>query len=430
MKPTSLRRVWPVILATLTNFATVGLALVASVIIARTLGPSGRGEFATLMAVFALTLVVTELGQSAGVTYFAARAPATVHTVISHGQRLMLGPAVIAVAVSLVVLAVAPASERDSLTAYVIVMTASVVNAAGAPYLYAMQALSLSTWNRLRLLQPVFYTSLVSVLALGGRVTIPLLALCLVGSTSAALACAWRALVKTGNPFNRTERDAGLRLKMRRYGLVTMASSVPQTASQQLDKVLLLPVMSLEEIGHYAVAMSVAALASPVAVAVASVWFPRIAAADPDVGRVLGRRVLLIGAGVMMPATLAVSLVGFYAIPLVFGPEFYRASEMLWLLAPAAFLRGSGLIAATVLRGIGEPGRAAQSQVVVVGVALPLLVPLAGELGVAGAAISLALGELAGLVLAASRIASPQRSAALPDGRAPSGEGPPIARAD
>src|SRR5690349_13845071 len=57
------------------NLACTGTAGVAGVVIARALGPAGRGEYAAIVAWFGVILVVGELGQTAATTYFVAREP-------------------------------------------------------------------------------------------------------------------------------------------------------------------------------------------------------------------------------------------------------------------------------------------------------------------------------------------------------------------
>ncbi len=57
------------------NAATAAAAALSGVIVARTVGPTVRGEYAAVIAWFGVLLLLGEMGQSAAVCFYVARDP-------------------------------------------------------------------------------------------------------------------------------------------------------------------------------------------------------------------------------------------------------------------------------------------------------------------------------------------------------------------
>lgn len=387
----------PTVIATVTNLSIIGITLLASVLVARSLGPSGRGQFATLMAVFALAMVIGELGQSASVTYHAAARPRDAGHVIAAGRRIMTVASVVTCATAIVGASLV-LSDSTHTTAYAIALVGCLVNAFGGPLLYGVQARDLSAWNRIRLVQPVTYTLLLAMGFLADRLSLITLAMALVASTACGLTYAWfvaRQLGITGGSARRHEVVA-----QARYGALASSAGIPISLGQNLDKLALTALTSSAFVGNYAVAGSVAALSQPVATAVASVSFPQIAAADDSVTqRRLGRSALIRSLLASSAIALLIATVSVWLVPLVFGSAFKSAVFLVWVLIPGYLLRATNTVMTGMLRGVGQPGAAARAQI---GAALAFLlglVPAVAFVGDTGVGVALALGEGLGLVL-------------------------------
>ena len=72
------------------NLVSVAVTMFTGILLARGLGQEGRGMYAAVVVWFGAALVLGELGQSAAVTYFVARAPSAGTTVVRRSRRIML----------------------------------------------------------------------------------------------------------------------------------------------------------------------------------------------------------------------------------------------------------------------------------------------------------------------------------------------------
>lgn len=382
--------------AALTNLIIVGLALLTSVLVARALGADGRGEFAAVFSVFTIAMTVGELGQSAAVTYRVAAHPDEVGAAVAAGRRIMV---LTTTAVSLIMLLVVFITvERGLLPAYTIALAGCLVNALGAPYLYATQAAAFAWWNRLRLVQPVVYLVLVAGLFAWGGLTVSSLTCALTISTAIGLVAA--SLLGRRMGMTGARPDRSLVRSMGRYGAFAASAGIPISLGQNLDKILLLPMAGATFVGHYAVATTVAALGQPIATAIGSVALPTAArTTDPGELRLIGRQALTRGATATVGVSLALALIAPWLIPVVFGPSFSGAAELVWVLLPGMALRCVNLVMTSLLRGVHKPGKAAAAQITAALVFLALLAPLHLLLGDTGIGVSLAIAELLGLAL-------------------------------
>lgn len=384
--------------ATVTNLASVALALGASVLVARALGAEGRGQFAAVFSAFTITMMVGELGQSAAVTYQVASRPTEVAEAVATGRRIMVVATSLAASAALAVALVV--ADPHLTVAYAIALLGCLANAFGAPYLYAAQSVAFSAWNRLRLVQPVAYLVVVVGLFALDALTVSSLAGALVLSTTLG--------VVASGLFGRTADMTGARptsdlmRSMLRYGAWGASAGIPISLGQNLDKILLLTATSAAFVGQYAIAATVAGLGQPVATAIASVALPQTARTTSTAERrAIGRRAVRNCVLATTTVSLALTLVGPWLIPRVFGPSFSDSAHLLWVLLPGMGLRAVNIVMTALLRGVHQPSRAALSQVSAAAVFLLLILPLEMACGQVGVGLALVAAESAALAVAA-----------------------------
>lgn len=390
----------PVVATTFANLLTIAVSLGSSILVARSLGASGRGEFAALMAIFGLALVLGEFGQSASVTFHVARDREHGGTYVASSRRIMLLVGSLMVVSGLVLIQALDHWRDIPVDAYRIALLGCLVNSVAAPYTYAVQAVSLARWNLVRLTQPMAYIVCIVVLSLSGHLSLVTLASALVASTTAALLLAF--VTCRGLGFTDGTPDSGTTARLARYGAAEASAGIPTALNQHLDKLLLATFVTAADLGFYAVAFSVVAMAVPFSTAISSVFFPRLARAgtNPAAARALTKKSLLGAGAVALPLVVVLACLGQWALPVLFGSEFATATALLWWLAPAGLFRSLSIVLAGLLRGLGHPGRIAVSQALGVTVSLSLIAPTVNSLGIRGAGIAMGLGELISLLSA------------------------------
>lgn len=183
----------------------------------------------------------------------------------------------------------------------------------------------------------------------------------------------------------------------------------------EIDKILLLALITPEEVGVYTAAFRVAATALMPALALTSVALPQLfAQQDPARRHALFVR-LLIGSSVY-GAFAALALLAFApALPMLFGPAFAESPSYLRWLAPWPLVFS---ITSALCTGLTVTDRKA-SRIVVEGTGLVIVMAaclmFAGDLGAFAAVAGFAVAEVAKLLLAASllgRIARKSEGAA------------------
>ena len=200
------------------------------------------------------------------------------------------------------------------------------------------------------------------------------------------------------------------------YGTSQVASSAPSALNARLDQLVMSQVVSAEALGVYAVATSLTSLAIPLAAAIGSVSFPRLARRQSQDGtQTLQRTAILGGLATSLVVLIIVSASAWWIIPTVFGADFSAAIELTWWLAPGGVCLATSLVAGDLLRGRGQPLAAAKAQGVGLVVTVILLACLLPTLGTRGAAIASDLAYATALVIMLFALAGPPQAVANRD---------------
>jgi O-antigen/teichoic acid export membrane protein len=379
------------------NLVSVVVTMFTGILLARGLGEEGRGIYAAVAVWFGTALQLGELGQSAAVTYFVARSPSSVTRVVRNSRRIMVATSFTVVIAGLLGSSFLAGGERELTLAYVVAFGGVGMYPIWAPYLYALQALSLSRWNLVRVSQPVLNLVAVIVWYLAAHFTVLAASVCLVSSCAGHLLLAYvsgrRAMLGATRSVSVTAGD------LLRFGLKQASSAVPQSLAGSLDRIVLSQVGNPAALGQYSVAQSVVGAAAPLGTAIASVLFPRLSAFQGDHGerRRVELRMLYLSAVTMVGAVLLLLVISPWAIPLVFGAAFAPAVELTMWVAPGAVAQSLLVITTVFLRGRGTPGRASWANLLSLAVGALSMFLLVPQLGARGAALGAFLGAMSGL---------------------------------
>jgi len=379
------------------NLVSVVATMFTGILLARGLGEVGRGMYAAVVVWFGAALVLGELGQSAAVTYFVARSPSLATGVVRNSRRIMMATSFAMVIAGFLGSSFLAGGDRELTLAYVVVFSGVGMNAILAPYMYALQALSLSRWNLVRMSQPVLNLVAVVVWYVAGHFTVLAASVCLLLSFTVQLLFAYasgrRAMLESTPSVSVTAGD------LLRFGLKQASSAVPQTLAVNLDRIVLSQVGNPAALGQYAVAQSVMGAAAPLGTAISSVLFPRLSAFQGDHGerRRVELRMLYLSAVSMVGAVLLLLVISPWAIPLVFGAAFAPAVELTMWVAPGAVAQSLLLITTSFLRGRGTPGRASWANLLSLAVGALSMFLLVPRLGARGAALGAFFGAICGL---------------------------------
>ena len=370
------------------NAAATAAAGLGGILLARTLGPAVRGEYAAITAWFGVTLMAGGMGQPAAVCYFVARDPLRGRQYAATSRAMMLVTGTLALVAGIVA---APALARGNAAVadgYRIAFAISIVAFVGASYTFSLQALDLSRWNLVRVIQPALsLAGLVLLWSLGAltlRNALAVLAVTMVVQLGAAYRYCRMSGLAPGH------MDAALIRPLAGYGMAQFAALTPAALNAQLDQLVLSQTVPPADLGRYAIAVSLALLPMPLVAAIGNVAFPRLAASRvvTDGTRRLQLIAVLASAALSAGIIAPIAALAHWLVPMVFGAGYRGAVPLLWLLAPGAVFLACGQVVGDLLRGRSHPGVVAWAESLAAVFTIVLLLALLPVVGVAGAAIA------------------------------------------
>jgi len=361
------------------NVVALAAALVSGPITARTLGPDGRGELAAIVSVLTVAPVLLELGLSHWLRRERARG--------ARRSDLLNAALPPAVGGSLfgVILAV-PLSEllgqgRPVVTLFLmaglLLMPISVV-------LHVLVGLVVgeSRWklySATRIVSSVLPVVAIVILALAGWLTVASAAAAYLAGTLIA-GMLLLPLLRGVNVLSVNREQMRVATA---FGAKSWLSQVAGAANVRLDQVLMAGLVSSQQLGLYAVAVTVASVAHGLVLAVSTALFPRVAEGDAGLAARSCRATICI-VGTVAAGLAAVSPT---LVPFVFGADFDAAIPMVRVLLLASIPLAASVVLASALVAVNQPSAAMRAELSALAVTAPALVAFVPGAGGIGAAV-------------------------------------------
>lgn len=370
------------------NVAATATAGLGGVILARTLGPTVRGEYAAITAWFGIALMIGGMGQPAALCFYVAGEPDDARGYVATSRALMLVTGSLALLTGMLIAPVLAHGNSMVESGYQIAFGAMIFGFVGASYTFSLQARDLQRWNKVRVSQPVCSMLAIGVLWQLHLLTLETALAVLAGTMFLQLAWAYHSCRHVGLVPGRFQ--VRLIRPLAGYGAAQIAALTPAALNSRLDQLVLSQVVPPAVLGRYAVAVSLSLLPGPLVSSIGYVAFPRLAAqrtATTAADRLQWAAVLgsiAIAAGILVPLAVA----AYWLVPLVFGYGYRGAVPLLWLLTPGAiFLACNGVIG-DLLRGRKRPAIVAWAEGAAAVLTIVMLFLLVPAVGVYGAAIT------------------------------------------
>jgi O-antigen/teichoic acid export membrane protein len=370
------------------NMASTVAAGLGGILLARTLGPTVRGEYAAITAWFGMALMVGGMGQPAALCFYVARDPLRARQYVATSRAMMLTTGVLALVAGMLLAPVLSRGNPEVAAGYRIAFGASIVAFVGASYTFSLQARDLSRWNVVRVSQPVL--SVVAMVALWAlrlltlRTALIVLAVTMLVQLCWAYRCCRHVRLTPGHLDFRLVRPLAT------YGAAQIAALTPAALNAYLDQLVLSQIVAPADLGRYAIAVSLTSVPIPLVAAIGNVAFPRLASRRviTEGTRRLQVHAVLGSAGLAAGMLVPLALVAYWLVPLVFGAGYRAAVPLLWILTPGAVFLACGQVVGDLLRGRNHPAVVAWAQGLAAIFTVALLFALLPVVGVAGAAIA------------------------------------------
>jgi O-antigen/teichoic acid export membrane protein len=391
-----------------TSIISILLGIALSIVIARVLGPSGKGSYDLVLATIAMLGMVLGLSLPSGITYVAA-----------HGQTALLP-------LSLRLLPIALLQGILSAALLMVLWSTNYLSALLPPAMgnrviivvsVSLVLGALTSYGRAWLVgrQEIIRANQVDML---GRILSLALLLVWVSVTTvsrhqvAAIEIVWinvivmiltsllfvRALLPSLDPAN--DGPGGLRTVLA-FASPCYLGNLAQFLNYRLDVFIVSFFVGIEGVGLYTLAVSLAQLIWLVSNAAATVLLPRVASLQQPWAETALQtaRITRLVFDVSVLLAILIALLAQPLLPLVYGQAFQRSTGALLLLLPGIAIFSIVNVLASYLAGVGNP----QLNVVVAlaGLAITLVLDfgLIPRLGITGAAIASTVSYTASTIL-------------------------------
>ncbi len=199
--------------------------------------------------------------------------------------------------------------------------------------------------------------------------------------------------------------NAEIARELFRYGKFITGSSLVLFIALELDSAVIGKMLGVEQLGFYALAFTVANLAttnlSKIASSIMMPAYSKLQDDKPALRRAYLRTLSLVML-VVLPATLGLILMADAIVVVVYGAKWLPAALPLKLLAIFGLVRSLAAFSGYLFEGIGLPKIAFQLGLLRLLVIVPLIVPATSQYGLIGAAVTVTAGIavqwIAGLV--------------------------------
>jgi O-antigen/teichoic acid export membrane protein len=368
-----------------------------SIVLARTIGPSGTGRFALLVTLAGFTSMIVSLGLTAGITYEVSRRRWSVRSAFKacYGVGVLLGLVGFAAGFG-VFLLLHDSVFHDIRTELAVVALASLPPALAYQFADGL----LLARERYEGYAALELSHSATMLVIGAGLALAFgLSGAVFGLPASVLVGAIVGVILLIPEARRdTVVDMGGSLaRALRFGLLSWGANLLQQINYRFDVLILAGFASVRDVGVYSAALTLTSVAWVLPQALQTVLFPRVASLDEaaragevtqEESDVALAKAVRHGVLLMVPTAVIISFLLLVAVPLLYGSKFQDTIWLGFILLPGTLLFGIGKILSSGVTGRGYPRYALYAGGISAGAALILyfgLIPVFHEWGAATA---------------------------------------------
>ena len=384
-----------VLLTSSTNVVLALLGLVTGVLVARLLGPQGRGELAAIQTWPSFFATIAMLGLPQALVYFCSRESTRSGSLLTTAMLLALFSSVPFMIAGYVAMPTFLASQSPEIieAARWYLYLVPVFALVGLPFHPLQGRGDFTYWNGLRLTPSLGWLMVLIAAWISGEVTpANLAAEYLLVLALLFFPIIYIVSIRIPGSYRPNGKDVR---PMLRYGLPSMASNIPQALNVRLDQMLIAGILSPQLLGLYVVAVAWGNVVMPILGALGSVIFPQVASQETAAQQsnvfVQGVRLGTLASFLITAVLLVITP---WAIPIIFGDDFSGAIKIAYILVLAGGVAGLNTVMEKGLQGLGFPAAVMKAEFVGLFVTALSLLVLLKPLGIIGAAVSSFFGQL------------------------------------
>lgn len=338
-----------------TRIVLMGVGLVTTVVVARVLGPEGRGIYGVAVATGALGIQFGNLGLHTANVYLVARDPDSLPNLAGNSLAVSFGFGGLLAVVLACVFFVYP--NLISLHGAILQLALGWIPF-GLAYLL-MQNLMLGIhdvrgYNLLEVVNKVLPLILITSLVLIDQSSVS--RFFAAGFVALLISCFWMWRRLRVSFTRRVSFSASLFRGSIRYAAKAYLAAFFAFLVLRCDLFMVEHMLGAEQAGYYSIASSMADYVSVIAVIVGTVLFPKLSSmTDVEAKLLLTYKAIWGTIGLLLPILLISSLLARPAVHLLFGTAFLPTSSAFVWLMPGMLFLGINTVAVQFLNSIGYP---------------------------------------------------------------------------
>jgi O-antigen/teichoic acid export membrane protein len=385
---------------TLANrFLLLGIGIVTSVVVARILGPEGRGAYAVAMGIGAIGVQACNLGLHASNTYTVAKRPELLSTLVMNSIAVGVGLGALAAAALGAVFSLSP--EFAPLHGPLLWLSICWIPL-GLCYLFTTNLLlgmkAVNAYNKIELGGKILSVVLIGIVIWFNFVTAE--TVFLAGLLALGLSLAWTFQVLHRRTVYLARPSFSLFTETLGYSIRGYAAAFFSFLALRLDLLLIQYLLGIEQAGYYSVAVSLTDVLYMLPLTVGTILFPKLSGMADGAKRWQFAKSVMTTVGGLMVGIAIIAVFGAHPlITVLYGEAFEPATAaFVWLLPGIILLSVSSLLM-NYLAAIGMPPVVMYSSGLATLINIGLNLKLIPILGIVGASMSMTVSAATMLIV-------------------------------
>lgn len=381
----------------LANLFIQAITIIQGIVLARFLGPEGRGEFAAIILWPSFFAGIFSFGLYTGIGTIAAK----VKNLEILFPSVIISSLVTGFIGSLITFVCIPfllGENGEELVDITRIFAIFIILNHTARNLLAVEhgAGNFKKFNILRSIVNPIYLALLLILVLFNKASIETFILALLIANVIVVVCII-SMIKNLSFEKPAYSLKKVFIKSFSFGVADIAIPV----YQYLDKAILLWMLGTISLGYYTVALTASGVISVLAQSIATISFTQIASNKNSVDKIVKVFRLTFVGYLLLGFLLALVLP--YLIPMIYGKDFSHAIYPAIILILASFFQGQGYILEQSLRGAGKAFVGLEARLASIIIMLVFGYFFSISLGLIGVVFAFVIAQLLFLVIIANR---------------------------
>ena len=337
------------------NIVMAGINFLTGMLLARLLGPEGRGELAAIQTWPTFIAILAHIGLTESIVYFSAKYPDQSKRLVTTTMLIVAFVSIPFAVIGYLILPYLLASQSAEVIAssrlYLFLIPIYIIIYIPLHALRGIQELKI--WNLLRMSPSLVWLATIFIGIVNQSSASELVIIFLIGQVLLAIPLNIIVFSRLSGLF---WPDFSFSRQLLNYGIPSVLSTIPTTLNLRLDQMLMAAFLSAEFLGIYVVGVAWSSAVAPLATAIGTIILPKIAGDKNKASQIsLFSQASRLGLFSIIGITVFIASLSGLMIPLIFGSNFGRAVPIAVMLCIAAGIRSYGDLLKSGLMGLGFP---------------------------------------------------------------------------